>query len=100
MSLSKTCDRFNVQADIHYWPPGVGCLYAHDTEAADKKLGNTYDGTRTMLITDIREKEDEYNIEEHGFTVLTVPERKRWEYDDHWVVNNLYKEYESLIQAL
>lgn len=93
-------ERHNVKADIHYWPPSNDCLHGHEAEAADKRLGNTYDCSRTMPITDIRGKEDEYNIQEHGFTVLTLPGMKRYEYDDHWVINNLYKEYESAIKAM
>lgn len=100
MSPSKLYEPYNVVADIHYWFPGTEPIHGPDVTAADKKLGQKYDCSRTMTILDIRGMKDNFNIETHGFTVITLPEKERHEYDNDWVVNHLYEEYECVIKTL
>lgn len=43
MFPSVTYSPKNVEADIHYWPPGTDRVAYQDVAAADMKLGETYD---------------------------------------------------------
>lgn len=81
MSPPKVYTPQNVEADIHYWPPGIDFVSSGDVQTLDMKLDKTYECSRRMPITDIRGEEDLYNVEEHGPTVIFLPKKDRYEYD-------------------
>lgn len=97
MSPSKLYSPLDVTCDIIYSEAGG----IHDDVTAKQLfLGDRDEHTRSMTVYDVRNREDEFTLDQHGFQYVKLETKERNTADEDAIKAEYYKEMEDVIQKV